>query len=1031
MPSTNEAARQAQTRQPQAPVYGSAGGGMHADPERWLRSELGGAAVPPLLVVIGLGDGRLLDVLDRLAPATRVLAVEPDAAVAAACLARPETAARRQSGRLTYLSAPAYAGADQAWRVFPASDDGFRLLAHPALTGSAPVGDAAAVVKKIVFGVRANAEARRKFAPRYLDNVLRNLAAIAGGRDVQSMAGRLQGVPAVITAAGPSLDTSLGELAGHRDRAIVIAADTTLRPLLHAGIVPEFVVGADPGLANARHFQELPAHGRTWLVAESALDASAAEQFADRTLWFRVANHHPWPWLTAMGVQAGVVEMWGSVLTAAFQFACLAGCDPIVLVGADLAFTHDRPYCRGTTYEFDWAYEAARGVGLQQAWQAQMSRSQRQTVKDVHGADVATTKSLISFRDWMVATIGRSGRRVINATGGGILEGHGVVQATLSHALAGAAPVGCVDLASTASAAVPPGLATRLRQLADALGSPGAWPAPLADWKAFSGDGFDAGAIAATLRRSADGIECAPVPRPAPMIDWAAVAGGHGVQLLPRLVESLVTPRTPANPGPAVARGRDHVDAVLLLRNVFTASPAMGALPVVSFDRPVTSIALRYGWPEPVRWALQLFESVTGGAAVSDRPDPATGDAGALPAGAPAPEPARATRLLLELCAAWLARVEAAGGSHTSLPAQMFALQSRLDDGAGETAHVTVRAEHGDAAASATLGVAVPRSSLEGALTGTIQHGDSGGVELRHLAHHGLSITVQPGDTDTTPAVSMATVRPLVLTDAAAVLSPALRRSRVAYPTCGGVVCVTPYERRSLLVRADGTVEPHLEWPRPIVGELAFGDGAVAWDNGLSPDGSVRPPAVMFRRRGGPVTVQPIPVRPTIGAWWGGRVYWSCYPTPLNTWTGVASWAPGEDVRLDLPHHALYGLVPHADGLHLEPCAFRPNVGFEVRTLAHGWVLQQDGVLAERAFDRIGVVSARAAGDTWTASVLVERNLILFQSRDGRATFMRCHQPLEAAWIGGSLLVSTRDREVLLFRELCAALSLHAGTPRS
>ena len=52
------------------------------------------------------------------------------------------------------------------------------------------------------------------------------------------------------------------------------------------------------------------------------------------------------------------------MLTGAVAAACLAGCDPIVMAGSDLAFTGGRPYARGTTYEFDWAWAAAFGTAV-------------------------------------------------------------------------------------------------------------------------------------------------------------------------------------------------------------------------------------------------------------------------------------------------------------------------------------------------------------------------------------------------------------------------------------------------------------------------------------------------------------------------------------------------------------------------------------------------------------------------------------------------------------------------------------------
>src|SRR5262249_10940845 len=129
---------------------------------RWLDAELGGQPVPPLLAVIGLGDGELLDVLERRAAFTQDPALWTQGAAATSLLSRPVSQRWRESGRLVYLVDPDYAGADEAWRAFPASPDAHKLIVRPeiARTGGPAAVRAARAFKQILFGVRANAEAR-------------------------------------------------------------------------------------------------------------------------------------------------------------------------------------------------------------------------------------------------------------------------------------------------------------------------------------------------------------------------------------------------------------------------------------------------------------------------------------------------------------------------------------------------------------------------------------------------------------------------------------------------------------------------------------------------------------------------------------------------------------------------------------------------------------------------------------------------------------------------------------------------------
>ena len=84
-----------------------------------LTTSLSGRPIPRLVVAIGLSDDALLRALAAASPHTRVLALEPDAAAASAFEASEACRRWRAAGRLVYLSAPDYAGADDAWRVFP------------------------------------------------------------------------------------------------------------------------------------------------------------------------------------------------------------------------------------------------------------------------------------------------------------------------------------------------------------------------------------------------------------------------------------------------------------------------------------------------------------------------------------------------------------------------------------------------------------------------------------------------------------------------------------------------------------------------------------------------------------------------------------------------------------------------------------------------------------------------------------------------------------------------------------------------
>lgn len=1011
----------------------------------WLDHHFRGKTVPPLLVVIGLGEGHLLDALASRAPRTRVLALEPDPATAQAFLRRRDLETWRSSGRLTYLVGPAYTGANDAWRLVPSGGDQFALLTHPGLNGGEAVATAARLVSRIVFGARANEEARRRFAPRYLRNVLRNVPAMLDGRDVRALASAYAGVPAVITAAGPSLDSSLDELRTASTGALLIATDTTLRPLLSAGIVPHLAVGADPGEANARHFLDLPAFTGTWLVAESALDPIAAVPFHGRTLWFRLANHHPWPWLREGGLDVGHVEMWGSVLTAAFGVACLAGCDPIVIAGADLAFTDGRPYCRGTTYEFDWAHAVAGGVPLDDVWRAQMARSKQVQMQDLRGRDTVTTPALLSFRDWLLSRASRSGRRIINATGAGILVGEGVEQMPLARTSRAGAVRPVEDAVRTFPHPVRDireSLAAHLGAARKALAGGAPFGPPGDAWQAFSGEGFDAASLASTIDEAAG--RCSPSAFAgdtaacrrdgagrAALTPWRGSSLFHLAESTARLT-AFLRGHVPASDAEPEEPLTPLVEGLALLQPIcdeaLRLDPARAAEHLNASDTPV---AVAYAWPEPLRWAVQRFEALLGDACrnAAARPAPSWFPRGTIPADSSAARTrGAASRACLQLAREWMqcAALRATDTALYTLAERVAALEQEDDTGGGPSEELVLRldARDGDLSASLALPLKTTVTGASRALTGTLRRPGDSWIALARLDREDTSITGAIGTGDCpSGGVPPAPFRELTGTGP--------DRGVIAYATPAGAVCVQPYSDESLLIRADGTIVPHLRWPRPIVGELPFGNGgAVAWDNGMHGAGK-NTACVMYRDRPeGRVVIEDIPVRPTTGVWWKGRLYWSCFPTPSDTWVGLASWAPGDEVVREMPDITLFGMHAVPEGLRLDPCVFRPHAGHVRQRVSDGWIWNR-GTAVPLALGPYGAMSAVEPDRIWTARAYPESNLVQLDSANGAVLLLACHYPLRLAWVGRGLLVSTVDRHVLLFDNLEAHLDDAAEKYRS
>lgn len=385
-----------------------------------------------VVIVVGLGLGYVLDVLERDDRSRRVLALEPEPGLLGGFLSRRDWRLWLRGGRLRLLTGPDYVGAGEAWRQLDTAGEP-AVLVHPVLAQARPEGvrRALEVAKRIVFDARANAQAREANAGTYLLNTLRNLPIVASASSVDALSDQFANVPAMIVAAGPSLDETLEAVETASERALVIAVDTALRPLLAHGIEPHLVVALDPTDQNAAHLANLPRGPQAYLVAEPSIAPSAFEAFAGRVFHFSVGDHEPWPWLRSQGLADAHLDVWGSVATAAFDLAIRLGCDPLIFTGLDLGYPDGRPYARGVTFEDDWAAEVARSGSLDRIWARGLASRPTSTERGVGSMMVRTAPHLVAVRDWLLDRMRAApDHRYLNVGGSGILLGDPVQQAS-------------------------------------------------------------------------------------------------------------------------------------------------------------------------------------------------------------------------------------------------------------------------------------------------------------------------------------------------------------------------------------------------------------------------------------------------------------------------------------------------------------------------------------------------------------------------------------------------------------------------
>ncbi|MFH1061023.1 MAG: 6-hydroxymethylpterin diphosphokinase MptE-like protein [Pseudomonadota bacterium] len=282
-----------------------------------------------------------------------------------------------------------------------------RVFSPPALRSQQPgLGQRVALlVAAQVQRARVDRANRRAKQDLWLTHLADNFKHVLDTPDIAGLAGRYQGVPALIIGAGPSLDAGLPLLAGHNfERVLTLAAASALGPLAGVGLWPDLALAIEAKDESRQFAGADPA--RTILAAASQSHPNHFGAWPGRRALFHLS-----PWLAAVAGSRPALPSGGHVTSAAFSLAVLMGCDPIVLVGQDLAYSQGRAYASG------------RAGGLADAPPGVVS------VPGIGGSTVETSVVMAGYIAWYreaAAYLAGLSQpvRLINATGSGaFLEG--------------------------------------------------------------------------------------------------------------------------------------------------------------------------------------------------------------------------------------------------------------------------------------------------------------------------------------------------------------------------------------------------------------------------------------------------------------------------------------------------------------------------------------------------------------------------------------------------------------------------------
>ncbi|BDG61738.1 motility associated factor glycosyltransferase family protein [Caldinitratiruptor microaerophilus] len=391
------------------PVYLHSSVDPSLEAARWAAEQ--GIVPEGCTVLLGLGLGYPAQALRARMTTGQLVILEPSPEVLWGALHNPALADLLADPAVHLLAGPwTQHTAARLWQLlFPFPQGKIRVVDFPARWRGDPDGFsrlAQAVVHTVTSQI-VNANTLRLFAARWTGNFFANLPVALNHPPASRLFGQFHGVPAVVVAAGPSLSKNVEALRAVRDNVLIVAVGTALKPLLRAGVRPHLVITVDGAEANDAHFRDADADG-AWLLYDMTCFPSIPARWSGGAFVLGSSgNLASWA-NNILGELATPYASGPSVSNCALDVVTRMGCDPVLYVGLDLAYTDGRSHARGTVYESITLDEIRRTRRLVE-------------VEGWDGQPVWTDTSLLAMLTWFERRLATGGPHplVIDATEGG------------------------------------------------------------------------------------------------------------------------------------------------------------------------------------------------------------------------------------------------------------------------------------------------------------------------------------------------------------------------------------------------------------------------------------------------------------------------------------------------------------------------------------------------------------------------------------------------------------------------------------
>ncbi|MFQ5672502.1 MAG: motility associated factor glycosyltransferase family protein [Nitrospinales bacterium] len=213
---------------------------------------------------------------------------------------------------------------------------------------------------------------------------------------IKTLRGKHRGRPAVLIGAGPSFDNALPYLEKIRDGALLACVDTALPVLLRRNIFPDYIFSLDPQDESFEHFVDYLETPLKLVYTPTANCKIVRHCRGEKFVVFK-ENHSLFADHDPLMREKGTTRAGGSVSCLGLDCLIQLGCNPIILVGQDCAFSGNRTYSRDTVGDEQFLQIVNTSNTVATVHQEKAREKKRIRVKGYNGSQLVTNQVLYSY----------------------------------------------------------------------------------------------------------------------------------------------------------------------------------------------------------------------------------------------------------------------------------------------------------------------------------------------------------------------------------------------------------------------------------------------------------------------------------------------------------------------------------------------------------------------------------------------------------------------------------------------------------